>query len=181
MDQERISFVALHFVPGVGDILIKQLVSYCGSAEQVFKQSRGRLLKIPGIGEITAEAIHHGKAFDKAEQEFRIAEREDTEILLFTDKAYSEQLTVAEELITSEKLLTTLEALQRAATITAKPEVASLAIARLGGQLASGASSVLGATRAQASRSLLRFEQRRRANVALKSALEGLFLELSHD
>ncbi len=92
MDQERISFVALHFVPGVGDFLIKQLVSYCGSAEEVFKQSRGRLLKIPGIGEITAEAIHHGKVFHKAEQEFRRAEREDAEILLFTDKAYPTRL-----------------------------------------------------------------------------------------
>ncbi len=92
MDQERISFVALHFVPGVGDFLIKQLVSYCGSAEEVFKQSRGRLLKIPGIGEITAEAIHHGKVFHKAEQEFRKAEREDAEILLFTDKAYPTRL-----------------------------------------------------------------------------------------
>ncbi len=92
MDQERISFVALHFVPGVGDILLKQLVSYCGSAEQVFKQSRGRLLKIPGIGEITAEAIHHGKAFDQAEQEFRKAEREETAIILFTDKAYPVRL-----------------------------------------------------------------------------------------
>ena len=92
MDQERISFVALHFIPGIGDILVKQLVSYCGSAEQVFKQSRGRLLKIPGIGEITAEAIHQGRAFDHAEKEFRKAEREETEILLFTDKAYPKRL-----------------------------------------------------------------------------------------
>ena len=92
MDQERISFVALHFVPGIGDFLVKQLVSYCGSADQVFKQSRGRLLKIPGIGEITAEAIRQGKAFDQAEKEFRKAEREDTEILFFTDKAYPSRL-----------------------------------------------------------------------------------------
>ena len=92
MDQERVSFVALHFIPGIGDVLVKQLVSYCGSAEQVFKQSRGRLLKIPGIGEITAEAIHQGRAFDQAEKEFRKAEREETEILLFTDKAYPRRL-----------------------------------------------------------------------------------------
>lgn len=92
MDQERISFVALHFVPGIGDFLVKQLVSYCGSADQVFKQSRGRLLKIPGIGEITAEAIRQGKAFDRAEKEFRKAEREDTEILFFTDRAYPSRL-----------------------------------------------------------------------------------------
>lgn len=88
MDQERISFIALHFVPGVGDILIKQLVSYCGSAEQVFKQSKSKLLKIPGIGEITATAIQGGKPLHQAEREQKKAEREDTQILFFTDKAY---------------------------------------------------------------------------------------------
>ena len=36
MDQERLSFLALHFIPGIGDRLVKLLVSYCGSAEQVF-------------------------------------------------------------------------------------------------------------------------------------------------
>ena len=92
MDQERISFMALHFVPGVGDFLVKQLVSYCGSAEAVFKQSKGRLLKIPGIGEITANAIHHGKMLQDAEKEFKKAEHEDTHILFFTDKAYPVRL-----------------------------------------------------------------------------------------
>ena len=92
MDQERISFMALHFVPGVGDFLVKQLVSYCGSAESVFKQPKGRLLKIPGIGEITARAIHQGKMLHDAEKEFRKAEREDTHILFFTDKAYPVRL-----------------------------------------------------------------------------------------
>jgi DNA processing protein len=37
MDQERLSFIALHFTPGIGDFLVKQVVSYCGSAEQVLK------------------------------------------------------------------------------------------------------------------------------------------------
>ena len=92
MDQERISLMALHMVPGVGNFFVKQLVSYCGSAEQVFKQSKARLLKIPGIGGITADAIHQGKTFDIAEQEFRRAEREDTEVLFFTDKAYPARL-----------------------------------------------------------------------------------------
>jgi DNA processing protein len=68
------------------------LVSYCGSAEQVFKQSKGRLLKIPGIGDVTVNSIHEGKTRDIAEKEFRKAEREDTQILFFTDKAYPARL-----------------------------------------------------------------------------------------
>jgi DNA processing protein len=65
MDQERLSFLALHNTAGIGDYLLKQLVSYCGSAEQVFKTPKGKLLKIPGIGEITAESIRTGKTFER--------------------------------------------------------------------------------------------------------------------
>ncbi len=57
MDSERLSFLALHLVPGIGDYLLKQLVSYCGSAENVFRTPKGKLLKIPGIGSVTTEAI----------------------------------------------------------------------------------------------------------------------------
>lgn len=92
MDQERIAIMALHMVPGVGDILIKQLISYCGSAQEVFRHSKARLLKIPGIGVITADAIDKGRTFDLAERECRRAEREDTRILLFTDMAYPSRL-----------------------------------------------------------------------------------------
>ena len=92
MDQERLSFLALHFTPGIGDFLVKQLVSYCGSAEQVFKTSKGKLLKIPGVGEISAEAIIHEKSFHEAEKELKKAEKEDTEILFFIDKKYPQRL-----------------------------------------------------------------------------------------
>ena len=71
MDQNRLSLLALHFVPGIGDYIIRQLVSYCGSAEKVFKTPKGKLLKIPGIGEVTAEVILKGNPFKLAEQDSR--------------------------------------------------------------------------------------------------------------
>ena len=43
--------IAVRMIPGVGDVLVKQLISYCGSAEAVFKTPKGKLLRIPGIGE----------------------------------------------------------------------------------------------------------------------------------
>ncbi len=97
MDQGRLSFLALHFIPGIGDYLVKQLVSYCGSAEQVFNTPNGKLLKIPGIGKITAEAIKTGKIFHQAENEIKKAEKEDTEILFFTDKKYPQRLKEIED------------------------------------------------------------------------------------
>lgn len=92
MDQNRLSFLALHFIPGVGDYLVKQLVSYCGSAEQVFKTPKGKLLKIPGVGAVTADAIRSERTFYQAEKEFKKAENEETEILFFTDKNYPRRL-----------------------------------------------------------------------------------------
>lgn len=88
MDQERIYLLALHFIPGLGDFLIKQLISYCGSAEEVFKQNKRHLLKIPGVGEMTTESIHKANCFSAAEAEFRRAEKDGIQILFFTDKSY---------------------------------------------------------------------------------------------
>jgi DNA processing protein len=92
MDQQRLSLLALHFIPGIGDYLIRQLVSYSGSAEKVFKTPKGKLLKIPGIGEITAEAIRTGKPFASAEKELKKAEKENVRLLFFTDESYPRRL-----------------------------------------------------------------------------------------
>ena len=92
MDQNRVSLLALHFIPGIGDYLIRQLVSYCGSAERVFKMPKGKLLKVPGVGAVTAEAITQGKPFALAEQECRRAEKEKVKLLFFTDTDYPSRL-----------------------------------------------------------------------------------------
>ena len=92
MDQSRLSLLALHFIPGLGDHLIRQLVGYCGSAEKVFTTPKGKLLRIPGIGAVTAEAITKGKPFDTAEKELTMAERESVELIFFTDKKYPSRL-----------------------------------------------------------------------------------------
>lgn len=92
MDQNRLSLLALHFIPGIGDHLIRQLVSYCGSAEKVFSTPKGKLLKIPGIGDVTAEAIRQGKPFAAAESELKKAEENKVDLLFFTDKNYPSRL-----------------------------------------------------------------------------------------
>src|SRR5258707_2468416 len=97
MTQARLSFLALHFISGIGDQLVKQLVNYCGSADQVFKTPKGKLLKIPGIGPVTAESIRTGSSFQRAEKELKKAEKEDTEILFYTDKNYPERLKSIED------------------------------------------------------------------------------------
>lgn len=92
MDQNRLSLLALHFISGLGDRLIKQVVSYSGSAENVFKIPKGKLMGIPGIGEVTAKAIIQGKPFAKAEQELRKAEKESVALIFYTDRNYPSRL-----------------------------------------------------------------------------------------
>lgn len=91
-DQNRLSQVALHFIPGIGHYLIKQLISYCGSAEEVFITPKNRLLKIPGIGAITANSITNHYPLKEAEKEFIRADKEDTKILLYSDADYPKRL-----------------------------------------------------------------------------------------
>ena len=92
MDQNRLSLLALHFIPGIGNYIIRQLVSYCGSAEKVFATPKGKLRKIPGIGDVTAEAIVKGKPFMRAEREWVKAEKEKSHLIFFTDKNYPSRL-----------------------------------------------------------------------------------------
>jgi DNA processing protein len=92
MDQNRLSLLALHFVPKIGDHLIRQLVSYCGSPENVFKTPKGKLLKIPGVGSVTADAILTGKPFEKAEKEVTKAQQQGVQLIFFLDKNYPSRL-----------------------------------------------------------------------------------------
>ncbi|MBL7832674.1 MAG: DNA-protecting protein DprA [Cyclobacteriaceae bacterium] len=92
MDQNRLSLLALHFIDGVGDYVVKQVISYTGSAEKVFKTPKGKLMQIPGVGEVTADAILNGKPFARAEQELRKAEKDSVELVFYMDKKYPSRL-----------------------------------------------------------------------------------------
>jgi DNA processing protein len=92
MDQNRLALLALHFIPGIGDYLVRQLVSYSGSAERVFQTPKGKLLKIPGVGAITADAIKTGKTFAAAEKEIEKATKDNVELIFFNDPRYPSRL-----------------------------------------------------------------------------------------
>lgn len=85
--------IGLTLLDGVGDVLAKNLVAYCGSAEQVFKTKKAALEKIPGIGSYTANAIIKSKsALDRAEQELKFLQDKKIKPLFFTDKNYPQRL-----------------------------------------------------------------------------------------
>ena len=54
---EKLYQIALTNVEGVGSVMFRQLISNCGSAENVFKVRTDKLLKIPGIGRTVVEGL----------------------------------------------------------------------------------------------------------------------------
>ncbi len=84
--------VALTYVKSVGPTLAKMLVSYFGDAESVFKASPGKLLKVPGIGEKIINQLNFKEALEKAEDELRFIERNEIDIIFYTDPAYPKRL-----------------------------------------------------------------------------------------
>ncbi|RRB07903.1 DNA-processing protein DprA [Larkinella rosea] len=83
---------ALTSVPGVGDVLIRQLISYCGSASDVFRSSLSKLLKTPGVGEVTARAILNPDVLLEAEKTQRQCEKLGVRQFFYTEKNYPARL-----------------------------------------------------------------------------------------
>jgi len=84
-------------LPNIGSVLAKNLLAYCGSAEAVFKASKGKLIKIPSIGEERAESIVSANALQLAEQELKFIEEYKIKCLFFTDAEYPQRLKQIED------------------------------------------------------------------------------------
>ena len=61
--------ISLSLIKGVGDITAKKLVSHCGSAELVFKESKKALMAIPGVSNKTVSSICSEVVLKRAEKE----------------------------------------------------------------------------------------------------------------
>jgi DNA processing protein len=92
MGDEKLYQIALSIIPGIGDVLTKNLISYCGSAKAVFQNNKSKLSKIPGVGFKTASLISSQPYLSEAEKELKEAEKQNVKILFYTDKNYPERL-----------------------------------------------------------------------------------------
>lgn len=88
MNDELLFRTALHFVPQIGDIQARELITHCGSASAVFNTAVARLEKIPGIGRIRANNIRRFNNFARAEAEISFMQREGIRPVFFTDADY---------------------------------------------------------------------------------------------
>ncbi|PDH46082.1 MAG: DNA-protecting protein DprA [Bacteroidetes bacterium MED-G21] len=88
MNTDKFYQIALTLVSNVGDVAAKKLLAYCGSAENIFKESRKSLMSIPGIGAVIANSILSQKSFATAELEMHFIEKNNVTPLFFSDEAY---------------------------------------------------------------------------------------------
>ena len=96
-DEELKYQIALTLLPGVGPVLSKMLVSYCGSVEQVFKKKKANLERIPGIGAERADAIASHRVFERAEKEVAFIRKHKITSLFYTEPDYPIRLKNCED------------------------------------------------------------------------------------
>ncbi len=89
--------VALSMINGVGPVTARLLVSYCGSAEAIFKSTKKELLKIPNIGPETINSIQDKEVLTKAEEECKILEKKGIKVVFYLDGNYPARLSTFEE------------------------------------------------------------------------------------
>lgn len=92
LEAEQLHQIALTMVPGVGPQTARTLLAYCGSAQAVFATKTVHLLKIPGIGEVTAKALRQRNYFEAAEKEFNFVKNHQIELVFYGDAAYPTRL-----------------------------------------------------------------------------------------
>lgn len=92
MTEEGFYQISLSCIPGIGSQTIKQLLSYCGSPENIFKSTAGKLRKIPGIGEKTVSLLKNTDYQREAERKIHLLDKHKVHFCFFSDKVFPERL-----------------------------------------------------------------------------------------
>jgi DNA processing protein len=90
--EDLIYKIALTLIPGIGNINGKNLIAYCGGVEAVFLERKHAMLRIPGIGEQTVNAILNHRLYDRAEAELGFMEKYKIKPLFYLDQDYPSRL-----------------------------------------------------------------------------------------
>ncbi|MDH3708779.1 MAG: DNA-processing protein DprA [Cyclobacteriaceae bacterium] len=92
MGEELLHQVALCLTPGIGVRTIRKLISYCGSASEVFRANVHQLSKIPGMGPKTISAIHQQTGIKEAQQEIDGARKLNIRLIFYNHPQYPQRL-----------------------------------------------------------------------------------------
>ena len=84
--------LALKKIPKVGSVTAKNLISYTGGIEAVFREKKSRLLKIPGVGQQLATNIGDKGILIDAERELHLIEKHQITVRFYLDPEYPRRL-----------------------------------------------------------------------------------------
>jgi DNA processing protein len=89
--------VALTFIKGIGPINAKNLITYFGNAENIFKAKPRDVVKFKKLGELILDESIKNQALKRAEEEIQFAEKNKIKIHYFLDKTYPYRLKECED------------------------------------------------------------------------------------
>lgn len=89
--------ITLSLLPGIGPVLARNLVSYCGSVPEIFRKKKSHLEKIPGIGSERAELIFKQQVSGEAEKEVMFIRKHSIQPLFYLDAEYPFRLKNCED------------------------------------------------------------------------------------
>ncbi|MBX2846262.1 MAG: DNA-processing protein DprA [Saprospiraceae bacterium] len=95
MESKHLYQIAITALDGVGPVIARNLISYCGSVESVFSSSLQELVRIPGIGKLTAQKLIASRkaALKRAEKELKFLDRnKHIQPIFYLDKDFSNRL-----------------------------------------------------------------------------------------
>ncbi len=84
--------IGITLLPGIGDVIGKKLIAYCGGAEAVFKQKKNALEKVPNVGKKLVDSILNQNVLKRAEEEIAFIEKHNITPLFYLDKKYPARL-----------------------------------------------------------------------------------------
>ncbi len=88
LDDERLAWLGLHLIPGLGSALFRKLVGFFGSPEGVFAAGAHRLTGVRGVSDEMARVIAGRKFSVDPAEEMRESERIGARILCYGDGDY---------------------------------------------------------------------------------------------
>ena len=93
MNEEDIIYkIALSLIPNIGAIRARNLISYLGGIDKVFKAKKSHILKVPGIGEKLYQSICNQNALLLAQKEYDRVKNLGLNIIFYSDKNYPQRL-----------------------------------------------------------------------------------------
>ena len=90
--------IGLTLIEGVGHVLAKRMIAYCGGPKEVFEEKANKLLLVPGVGDFVARmVVNSKKVLERAQKEIDFSLKNNISIYTYFDEEYPNRLKNCED------------------------------------------------------------------------------------